>query len=301
MKRKTLTLFLFACVASVGALQAQDYAFKVLANKGGNEVKSGGAWQPIKTGASLKAGDEIKVAANAYLGLVHVTGKPLELKEANTYDVTQLSTKIGSGSTSVVTKYTDFILSSNNTPESKKARLGATGAVDRGEHAELTLVLPESQHAAVYNNKAFITWEGSKVSGPFVLVVKNMFDDEIARLETPETNYTLDLADPKFEKENALILQVVSKVNPKDISKTRIIKKLSSVEHSNIKKSLDVIMNDVGESTALNKMILAGFYEENKLLIDAITAYEEAIKLAPDVPEYKEAFEEFLFRNNISQ
>jgi hypothetical protein len=300
MKRKTLTLFLFACIVGTGVLQAQDYAFKVLANKGGNEVKSGDTWQPIKTGAALKAGDEIKVAANAYLGLVHVTGKPLELKEAKTYDVAQLSTKIASGGTSVVTKYTDFILSSN-TAESKKNRLGATGAVDRGEHAELTLVLPESQHASVYNSKAFISWEGSKVAGPFVLVVKNMFDDEIARLETPEANYTLDLADPRFQNENALILQVVSKINPKDMSKTRLVKKLSSVDHDNIKKSLDVIMGDVGESTALNKMILAGFYEENKLLIDAITAYEEAIKLAPDVPEYKEAFEEFLFRNNISQ
>ena len=51
--------------------------------------------------------------------------------------------------------------------------------------------------------------------------------------------------------------------------------------------------------TALNKFIMAGFYEENKLLIDAITAYEQAIKLAPDVPTYKEAYEEFLLRNKL--
>jgi hypothetical protein len=300
MNTKTLTLFFIFCIAGLTHLCAQDYAFKVLANKGGNEVKSGDSWQPIKTGAALKAGDEIKVAANAYLGLVHVTGKPLELKEAKTYDVTQLATKIASGGTSVVTKYTDFILSSNSA-EGKKNRLGATGAVDRGERTELTLVLPESQHAAVFNSKAFVSWEGSKVAGPFVLVVKNMFDDEIARIETPEMSYTLDLSDPKFSKENALIVKVESKVNPKDVSKTRLIKRLTPLDHDNIKKSLDQIMNEVGEGTALNKMILAGFYEENKLLIDAITAYEDAIKLAPDVPEYKDAFEEFLYRNNISQ
>jgi cytochrome c-type biogenesis protein CcmH/NrfG len=44
---------------------------------------------------------------------------------------------------------------------------------------------------------------------------------------------------------------------------------------------------------------LAGFYEENKLFIDAITAYEQAIKLAPDVPTYQEAYEEFLLRNKL--
>ena len=33
--------------------------------------------------------------------------------------------------------------------------------------------------------------------------------------------------------------------------------------------------------------------------LDAITAYEKAIKMASDVPSYKEAYEEFLLRNKI--
>jgi cytochrome c-type biogenesis protein CcmH/NrfG len=34
-------------------------------------------------------------------------------------------------------------------------------------------------------------------------------------------------------------------------------------------------------------------------LIDAITSYEEAIKLAPDVPSFKEAYDEFLLRHGM--
>jgi len=34
-------------------------------------------------------------------------------------------------------------------------------------------------------------------------------------------------------------------------------------------------------------------------LIDAISAYEEAIKLAPDVPFFRENYDEFLLRHNI--
>jgi cytochrome c-type biogenesis protein CcmH/NrfG len=56
---------------------------------------------------------------------------------------------------------------------------------------------------------------------------------------------------------------------------------------------------DIQQETALNKFIMAGFYEENKLFVDAIGAYEEAIKLAPDVPTYKEAYEEYLLRNKL--
>ena len=46
---------------------------------------------------------------------------------------------------------------------------------------------------------------------------------------------------------------------------------------------------------------MASFYEQNKLYIDAITAYEKAIKLAPDVPTYKDTYEEFLLRNKLKE
>ena len=58
---------------------------------------------------------------------------------------------------------------------------------------------------------------------------------------------------------------------------------------------------DLSEETALNKFILAGFYEEHKLLIDALAAYEEAVRLAPDVDSYREAYEEFLLRNKLKE
>src|SRR5258708_24537157 len=127
---------------------SQDYAFKVLANKGANEYKSGDGWQSVRTGASLKSGDELKVSENAYLGLVHASGKPLELKKAGSYKVADLAASV-SGGTSVLNKYTDFILSSNSA-EAKKNRLSATGAVHRGEAALLTVFLPPPQNASIY-------------------------------------------------------------------------------------------------------------------------------------------------------
>ena len=60
-------------------------------------------------------------------------------------------------------------------------------------------------------------------------------------------------------------------------------------------------MGEVNEATALNKYILAGFYEENNLFIDAISAYEEAIRLAPEVVTYKEAYDDFLLRHGIKR
>lgn len=294
MKTSSITILL---VLSVSAVLAQDYAFKVLANKGANEVRSGNEWLPIRTGASLKKDDELKLSPNSYMGLVHATGKPLELKEAGNYKVTDLESKV-KGGTSVLTKYTDFILSSNSA-EAKKNRLSATGAVDRGERASIQLLLPQNQHSGIYNNIAIISWVGTDVAGPYVAMIRNMFDDELAQIETPETSLQIDLTDPRFSKENALLIEVKSKNDPTQISKQHLIKKLAPAEQENVKKSLGEIMGEVQDQTALNKFILAGFYEENNLFIDAISAYEEAIKLAPDVNSYKEAYEDFLLRHGI--
>jgi hypothetical protein len=278
----------------------KDYTFKVLAAKGSNEVKSGGSWAPLKTGASLKQDDEVKLGENSYVGLVHVTGKPVEVKLAGSYKVSDLASKVG-GSTSVLNKYTDFILSSNSA-EAKKNRLSATGAVHRAvEAAPIQLILPENQYSGVYNTTAVINWESAKVPGPYVVTLRNMFDDELAKFETPENTLQLDLSDPRFVNENAILIEVSSKEDSKQASKQHLIKKLTPEEQAKVKVSLQEIMGDVSEQNALNKFILAGFFEQQNLFIDAIAAYEESIKLAPDVESYKEGYDEFLLRHALKK
>jgi tetratricopeptide (TPR) repeat protein len=293
---KKSTILVLVGIFALNLAQAQDYTFKVLANKGSNEVKSGDAWQAIKTGDRLKTGDELKVSENSYVALVHSTGKPMELKQSGNYKVADLASKVGAG-TSVLNKYTDFILSSNSA-EAKKNRLSATGAVHRGL-ADIKVFLPENQYAEIYNNNVIVNWEATKGGGPYVVIVKNMFDEELMKLETPENSVQIDRANPKLANEDALLVEVKSKSDGKSKSEQHLIKKLSIARQEAIKKSLAEMGNDVKEETALNKFIMAGFYEENKLFIDAITAYEQAIKLAPDVPTYKEAYEEFLLRNKL--
>ncbi|HEX5168977.1 MAG TPA: hypothetical protein VFW11_07370 [Cyclobacteriaceae bacterium] len=296
MNYRRLTL-LAICLLVCSISFSQDYAFKVLANKGANEFKSATGWQPLKTGASLKETDELKVSENAYIGLVSSNGKPMELKQAGNYKVSDLAAKMNGG-TSVLNKYTDFILSSNSA-EAKKNRLSATGAVHRAvEKSAITLNLPPNQSSGLFNDKAIIRWT-TKASGPYVVTIRNMFDDVLDQIETPETVLELDLGDKKLAAENAVLVEVSAKTDPKSVSAQYLIKKLTPSQQESIKKSLNEILGELSAPTALNKLILAGFYEENNLLIDAITSYEEAVKLAPDVLSYQEDYDEFLIRNGL--
>jgi hypothetical protein len=128
-----------------------------------------------------------------------------------------------------------------------------------------------------------------------------MFDDVLAKVETNENSIEVDLGDAKYATENAILVEVSSKSDPKLVSQQHLIKKLTPSDQDKVKKNLNEIIGDVGEPTALNKLLLAGFYEQSDLFIDAISAYEEAIKLAPDVPYYKEAYEEFLLRHGLKK
>lgn len=276
----------------------QDYAFKVLANKGSNEIKSGDTWQAIKTGASLKSADELRLSENAYLGLIHASGKPLEVKESGVHKVADLAAQIAGG-TSVLNKYTDFILSSNSA-EAKKNRLSATGAVHRGINT-IDVFLPKTQNTGVLNQELVINWQPEKGRAPYVVILKNMFDDELIKLETSESSMHVSLADPKLSNESAILVEVRSLGDASVKSEPRLVKKLAVAERERVTKELAELKVATAEETPLDKFILAGFYETNKLFIDAIATYEELIKMAPDVPTYKEAYEEFLLRNDLKK
>ena len=287
-------LALLAIILVVGQAHAQDYAFKVLANKGKNELKAGDSWQQLKVGTTLKKEDELRISENAYLGLVHVTGKAIEVRKAGKYKVLDLAKEVKEPA-NVLNKYTDFILSANTGP---KNTLAATGAVDRGGSA-IKVYLPKPELAIVYGDKVTINWEEDKSLAPYVVNFKSMFGDELASMETADNFLVVDLANKSFMNEDNIIVTVESKTNKNKISDEYTLKRLSKADKERIKTEFAKIGATTSEPTAINKMAIAAFFEQNNLIIDAIPYYQEAIKIAPDVPDYKDFYNDFLLRYGI--
>ncbi len=294
MKTRLLAFVVLAWFASIATYAQKDYTFKVLVNKGKNEVKAADGWQLVKVGASLKDTDELKLVENAYLGLVHSSGKPLEVKQAGKYKVDALAKQV-SGGTSVLNKYTDFILSSNTT---KRNSLTATGAVHRGPEI-IELYLPKAEHAIIFNNDIIVNWDAAKIPGPYLVSFSSLYGDKLDEIETKESRVNVNLNGPNFINEDNILVVVKSKSDPNKISEVYTLKKLSKADKTRIKNSLNEISTSLADKTAMDQYILAGFYEENHLIIDAITAYLEAIKLAPDVPSFQEDYNTFLIRHAL--
>lgn len=274
--------------------QAQNYTFRVLTNKGANEIRVGDTWQPVKTGASLNIGDELKITENATVGLVHKSGKPLEEKKPGVYKVADLAARV-QGEAGVLNKYADFMLSSNSA-EAKKNRLNATGAAHRG--LGIKVFLPNNQFASVYNNVVFISWD-NKEKGPYKVSFLNMFDDLLLQLESSTNKVSIDLNDPKFINESAILVEIEAKPTGAKSDERYLIKRLSPGEREKIASGITELTKEITPESEMGKLYFASFYEQNKLIIDAITAYEQVISVAPDNPTYKEYYEEFLLRNKL--
>jgi hypothetical protein len=272
----------------------QDFTFKVLVNKGKNEVKTGTSWEPLKVGATLNSKDELKLTQNAYVGLIHVTGKPLEVKKAGNHKVLDLDALVGKGGTSVLNKYTDFILSSS---KEKRNNLSATGAVHRGPK-EIKMFLPSSELAYIYNDSVTLNWSDDETKGPFMVSFINFFSDTLYKVETPVKSITINLGAEEFAADDDIQVIVTSKSDDK-ASAAYSLRKLSKVNRERISESRKEIATQIAEETALNKLVEAGFYEQQKLLIDAATALQRAIELEPEVTMYQEAYNEFLIRNGL--
>lgn len=295
MKLKSIIVFGLAIIFFGSSVFAQNapFTFKVLVSKGKTEVKTSETWQTLKIGASLKANDEVKVSENSYLALIHENGTPLEVKEAGDYKVSALVSRLPKKA-GALNKYTDFILSKN---EDKKVRLGATGAVERTTMKDMVLVfLPGSEKSDVYGDKIYLEWTSDQVKGPYVVIFSNFMEEELGRFETEKPNFTIGINEGKFQKDNLILVRVISKVTPGQGSKAYTIKKVRAAERSRISSAYDQVKGSIDQNTALGQYLLAGFYEENLLVIDALTAYHEAANLAPDVELYKNAYEEFLKR-----
>ena len=287
---------------------AQNYVFKVLANKGENSVKVEGAkWAKLKTGQSLNSGDELKLSHEAYLGLMHNSGKTLEAKTPGSHTVSGLAANLKSKNTSVASKYADFVMNRMSDDEGSgdyRKSLGATGAVDRALASGASIKIMALSSSEIINDEVILRWNEPKQEGEiedltYELTFSNLFDETIAKETVDKTSYLLDISKAPFEGQNFIKVKV--QVQGEDLkSDDYAITIKPEEETAEIKEILMQLKSEIEGESAMDKLVMAAFYEDNDLLLDALTAYEQAIQMAPNVLVFEKAYEEFLIRNGFT-
>lgn len=307
MRKVVLSTLTLALVFVSGMAYGQGYTFRVLANKGQNQVKREGASAAtaLKTGATLNAGDELIASQGAYIGLMHKSGKTLEVRTPGTKKVTDLERQINTKTTSVSSRYAQFLAKKMNEKENTnyRSRLNATGAVSRAlaGDASISILLPEE--VEVIGDNAIVTWDNPEgiEEVAYVVTVKNIFDEEILKQEVSSNSFEMDFTKEQMQKneEGLFIITVRAKENLEVKSGDIGIKKLKGPDADAYADGLNELKAEVPEEGPLSKVIYASFYEENGLILDALTKMEEAIEMSPEVQDFEELRRDILERNGI--
>ena len=302
---KTLLTTVAMLVFLTGTVFGQGYVFRVLANKGTNQVKrAAGATQPLKTGATLNAGDELIASQGAYIGLMHKTGRTIEVRNPGTTKIVDLEKKLASSKAGVANRYAQFVMNKMNQGDGDvnanyRRNMKATGAVERAtSNSAIKVMLPSS--IDILNPNAIVRWKGGDEGSTYIVSVKNIFDEQIFNAETQDSSIKINFDDENLANERLVILNVKVKDNEDVKSGDYGIKRMSSEDAQSINENLEILKAEVTDDSPLNKLIYASFYEENGLLLDASTKYEEAIELSPEVDDFQILYDDFLIKNGLS-
>lgn len=304
--RKVLLIAIICLFAVPAQSFSQNFVFKVLANKGQNVMRESGDgadWQPIRTGTSLPAGSTIQVKEGAYLGLIHSSGKTQEITKPGDYKVDDLAQALNANNGGVAAKYADFVLtkmteSDEDINSNHRQYLNVTGAVERAVDDGLKLMLPTS--SKLFRSEAFIRWAEGEEEERYLITFQNMFDSVLMEAEIEDSSLKLDFDNEAFRDEFFVKVQVQVVGNEDLRSKEYGIERLSEGKLQALNSEVANIQADGSEESPLTHLVLAGFFEENQLYLDALTSYEMAIKLAPDVDSFRLLYEDFLVRTGLA-
>ena len=297
MRLRHFLLTIATIALTFSCVHAQNYLFRVMANNGSNQYKSTNAsdWSPVKRGLAFNSGDMVRVADQAYLGLIHKSGKTIELIKEGVFEIDDIELTIDSRKKGLGSKYTEFAMNS----VMEESEYEEDVLVTRGAGDVVHVFLPAASEAL--QAKQILTWKSAKdpINTTFILEVKGIFDDILLSEEVSENKYVLDLYHPSLAEETMFIITVSEKDKKGTTSMEHAIDRLSDSRKDEMMSELEGILNGLEPTSAIDMIMLAYFYEGNGLLVDAGTQYTKAIELAPEVTDYVELYNAFKIRHKI--
>lgn len=313
MKKAGLLFSMFVLSLGVMFSQTKTYAFKVLAAKGSNQFLTKGQWSSLAAGVSLVSGEKVKVIEGGYVGLIHQSGKTMELKTAGTFNISDLEAKVIQSKTNFGEKYGDFVsdgmFASNPNAGSNYNK---TGSVHRGILTPIFLYAPTSIKA-VKSEPLTLHWNDCGGRHTFVVTMSDYFGNEIYAQKTTTNSHTIDFSKIKLQGgldemegiENSFVLTIKSLTNPDYTTAVNSTDKnagqqsftidlVSDSDAKKIAENLNKVKAGLDKNSALDYMVLAMEFEKLDMMAYAVDCYSKAKTLAPNVDEFKLQYEEYI-------
>ncbi len=287
---------------------SQDGAFKVLATRGECHTKAGSAKTGITIGKRLASSDVIEIGAGGYLGLMHKSGKTLELKTPGVLTVSELESKLSSGGSSVSAKYANYVfgqMANNNTADIKGSHqqyMAVTGAVMRATASGATPIsafIPDK--SPILTQQTYhITWMLLAGVKEYLVTVHDLSGSPVFSQTVTDTAVNINFGSiASIKEDGACNITVSAKNNPKLISKEVTVQVAPSAKAQKVEEELKNLKSEHDPSSAIGLLVQANYLEEEGFYLDALNSFRLACNREPGVETFQTAYREFLVRHGL--
>ncbi len=292
-----LILPLLLSVLLITTALAQDYAFKVIVNKGSNQFRSRAnmKWQAVSAGSTFQKNDELKTVENAYLGLIHSSGRTLEFRKKGIFNVLDLEASLQKRKKGLPSRYTDFVIEKILITETDTGN----DIQSRGEN-EIQLLIPKLFE--VFNSEFVLAWkppDGMEDSN-YLIQIMDWFGEPVFQVSTDDTRTIIDLNRSEFRgQDQDLVIIVYLEASPDIKSAEYALTAISDERKANLNIELNSYSAGFDDESPMDQILLAAFFETNDLIVDATYYYHKAMDLALEVEDIRNLYLNFLRRNNL--
>jgi hypothetical protein len=295
--KRLLAAAFVATVCPVLALAQGDEIFKVIACKG--KVTLQRTNKAVSVGTGLTSADRLIMDGPVYVGLVHKSGKAVEVKAGQQMAVADLLKQVSSKQTGM-DKLVGFVVQSVVGANDGKNEM--SGGAERSIAVNKVRMLAPRTSKVIDPDVTF-SWAGNDGTTKEPTYIFTLTDDKQNvrfKKELKETSLALNLNQLGLEKDKCYYWSVVQANSNAQSFESYCIYPVNDAEAAAINGQLSAIKQEQGNTpSALDKLILASFFEQNGLTYKALGAYKEAVALGGDVEIFGATYSQFLRRINM--
>ncbi|MCX6149252.1 MAG: hypothetical protein NTX22_01865 [Ignavibacteriales bacterium] len=277
----------------------QEYIFKIVAATKNVQIKTNGSgdWSQLKTGDKLFTDDIIQLKNNEYVGLAHVSGATLELRNAGIFKVNDLKMYLAGKNSSVLKKFSDFLISEIITTRNEK-KSDDHGAVFRERANYLEVDFPKSTF--VFDSLTTFKWYKHENQNFYVFKLMNPAGITVYMQKVTDTTLAVNFKNLNLDKDTCYFWSIYLQDEEPISSDTSCIKIMNRQKSKVYLSEMKSLKDDTAfTKNSLQNILLAKYCEEKELNYEAFRYYENALQSAGNVQEYKDLFTQFLFRQNL--
>jgi hypothetical protein len=170
-----------------------------------------------------------------------------------------------------------------------------TGSVERSiESKDIVLFLPETTKIA--GTEGSVQWFPKSTIADFDVKIFDPYEETVFSKTTEKQTLSINFSELALNPGQVYKMKVSDAAKPELNSGFISLQVPTRSEMAKYETDINMLKSEVPANSAIGDMVIATYFEEQELFLNAIPFYESAIEKEPNIVEFQDAYNMFLFK-----